>query len=258
MRIASIFRTWIAMALVLSLCGCGKSDKRAGVAGPGEEEAMTGTTQSRLDDTHQSDESRAAKPEGSDIANDVQAAIAQLPKGGDPLGSITDALEGFDHEVFSEPAAASDWPPADGSGATLFEEIRDAGSLWNNDPELKRAAVGKMSLLTGFIGESEGSFGGLPRLFLEEAKRPQPTKGDVFLLRIVEQAAEQRRVRSEITDQQLTDWNDLAKSSNPVYREIAVILASKLDLSDGQAQKFLSNFDSESDNRVLNQLNRIR
>lgn len=94
-------------------------------------------------------------------------------------------------------------------------------------------------------------------MFSDGANQSEPTKGDVFLLRAVEQAAKQRRVASTISDRQLAAWNELARAPNPAYREIAIILASKLDLTEEQAQEFFANFENESNERVLERLTSI-
>lgn len=251
MKLSECFRVLVGVSLSLSLFSCGKSETNNGETSAAPDPIDTqgvGSTNEPVTAVPK----KSMKEEDLGGGEEIASTIASLPKLGDPLTSISRSIIEFEHEVFAEAATEADWPTNE--EASLFEEIRDPNGPWSYDPELKRAVVGKIALLTGFIGEAEDSYADLPRMFSQGASQPAPTKGDVLLLRAVEEAAKQRRVASKASDPQLDAWNELARAQNPVYREIAIILASKLDLTEQQSKEFLSNFDKESDERVLKRL----
>ncbi len=255
MKLSEYFRVLVGVSLSLLLFGCGEGETGNGETGATPDSNNTqgiGSTNEPVTAVPE----KSMKEEGLGVGGEIESTIASLPKLGDPLTSISRSITEFEHEVFAEAATEADWPTND--AASLFDEVRDPNGPWSYDPELKRAVVGKIALLTGFIGEAEESYADLPRMFSQGASQPAPTKGDVLLLRAVEEAAKQRRVASKASDRQMDAWNELARAQNPVYREIAIILASKLDLTEEQSQEFLSNFDKESDERVLERLVLLR
>jgi hypothetical protein len=237
-----IFTAGMFLAL---LTGCEKQD-----AGAKKE-----VTNQKLVETKSTEMKVEGLPDAKNPIEQIKESVSGISQSRDPFQYVRNELAKFEHETLNEQATETDWSSIE---IDLFKDIRDPNSLWNRDQSLKTAVLGKISLLTGLIGEGDAiSFNQIPTLFENNTlSRDKPTKGEILFLRTVIQAEKLRTISLPINARSLDKWNQLAQSRNPVCREIALLLSKKIAFTETQRRLFMQNYINESDPRILLQLPR--
>lgn len=133
---------------------------------------------------------------------------------------------------------------------SLINEVRDPASKWNDDPELKRSVIGRISLMTALFGANTSAVSQFPDLIFEASERVVPTQEDLLTIRIVRQASLVMDARPPLVEDDTSSWIRLASSSNAACRAIALIAFDALQTTPEQQLAFYQCYIGEVDSEV--------
>jgi len=154
----------------------------------------------------------------------------------------------YNHSSFAEPATEDMIFEEASNEVLLSDDIRSESQMFSDD-ELRKAVIGRFSLLTGLIGAPNAETAPqLPQIF---SYSDQPTFGDVLMLRMVKQAERVAQKKVRINDEDLVGWTKLAQSNNEVYRQIALVLFDLVNPTSEQFDEFIASYENEESKAVL-------
>jgi hypothetical protein len=168
------------------------------------------------------------------------------------MGTIRTAWESFafPNEV-NRAASQSDLHTVLQANAdSLITELRQpAESSFNNDA-LKRAAVGRLSLLTALFGGETSAASRYPSLISEASQREIPTSEDLLMLRITRQAVMAVESPQLINAGDFPSWLETASARNPACRAAVLVAFGSMKTTPEQQESFYRAYVRESNAQI--------
>jgi hypothetical protein len=184
--------------------------------------------------------------------NDVRSSLGSLSRGADVIATMRSGWNSFTHPSFAIVRANPDYlaKTIDSASDSLATELRDRSGKWNADSELKRAIIGRLSLMTALFGVGDSNLADFPQIIADAAQRTEPTEEDLLTLRVVRQAVLIGENRPELQDSNLPAWTQLATSPNVACRAVALIAFEALRANPKQQVLFYRTYATESSPQI--------
>lgn len=182
------------------------------------------------------------------IMVDVNSSLEPLSHGLDPISNFKKEWGKFNHPFLSKSLTSEEFAEFFRTPQkSLREQLIDPNDKWNNDEGLRRAAVGRSALMVSIIGSDGSEVPRFPELITDMDQSRDVNEGDLLFLKCATQAMSMIEVRPKLSDSDLPAWIRLAKSPNPAYRAVALIVFVAMQSTPVHQKAFYGVYSAESD-----------
>lgn len=175
----------------------------------------------------------------------LNGALDPLKHGADLLGTIRAGWNKFEHQSFAALVAPEMIRAALFDSPEAFLKVTRSTEI---DASLRTALVGRLSLLSAYLGEG-GEGEGKPirvlSILSDAISHAQPTEGDAISIRVLKCAAQLRATTNAVPDSEFQTWMEFSKSPNVAARAMAIISMQLIEETAAQQASLLGAFDSE-------------